>query len=324
LEELSKYFDEVILITNERDIAESEIDYCLNHQIKLKMVVNEGFDFGMWYKGLSSIDALQYDRIALVNDSCVLFRPLDDFFRWADSCDLDYCGMVDSIDVSYHIQSYFVVVNKKAIPSVVEYFEEKGLISTTDIWDIVVTYELGLSAHLLKAGYKLGARFSGPSYLKNAKTVNPIFYGLESLLLDGLPIIKKVVLLDTYRQMDLFGLWRSGFRSGRAYYRQIIRGLVDNSAPNIDQLLQDQKCRTQKQMLRARVQYWTHFNVLLFLRRFVQLEKVGEAKEALFDGDRARATKIVISVARQAPFSLMTKPWLYLIKRIIQKNTAPY
>ena len=40
---------------------------------------NEGFDFGLWYHAFLKYNVDLYDKIALVNDSCILFKSLDDF-----------------------------------------------------------------------------------------------------------------------------------------------------------------------------------------------------------------------------------------------------
>src|ERR1035438_10245432 len=82
LEELTKHFSEVILLTNEKKILERDIHYLQKTNIKLKFVANEGYDFGMWYKAMKQFDILAYDRVGLINDSCVLFKKLDEPFDW--------------------------------------------------------------------------------------------------------------------------------------------------------------------------------------------------------------------------------------------------
>src|ERR1017187_406831 len=142
LEELCRHFSEVVLITNEKKLLDTEIKYLDKKNIKYLQVVNEGFDFGMWYKAMKIYDVLQYDRIGLINDSCILFKKLDETFNWVNSGDWDYCGMVDSIEYSYHIQSYFIVINKNAILPVYNYFMQNG--KRKDILDVVKLYEIGL------------------------------------------------------------------------------------------------------------------------------------------------------------------------------------
>ncbi|MHB8401040.1 MAG: hypothetical protein ACYDCN_03400 [Bacteroidia bacterium] len=67
LEELEKHFTEIIFLTNEKTLIETDLTYLKQKNITLKFVSNEGFDFGMWYKAFKELPSLDYDRVALVN-----------------------------------------------------------------------------------------------------------------------------------------------------------------------------------------------------------------------------------------------------------------
>lgn len=193
LEELNRHFDELVFITNEKELNFSEIDYLKNLNIRLELVVNEGFDFGMWYKILTQIEVAEYTRIGLINDSCILFRKLDPFFQWINENGLDYCGLIDSNEINYHIQSYFLIINSPALISLRDYFLKNGVIHSKE--QIIRVYEVGLSEYMIQKGFKLGAYFNCYKYVK-MKKVNIFYCKLAELIRDGLPLVKQKTVLD--------------------------------------------------------------------------------------------------------------------------------
>jgi lipopolysaccharide biosynthesis protein len=231
LEELSRHFSEVVLITNEKKMLNTEIQYLDKKNIKYLQVVNEGFDFGMWYKAMKVYDVLQYDRIGLINDSCILFKKLDETFKWINSGDWDYCGMVDSIEYSYHIQSYFIVINKNAILPVYNYFMQNG--KRKDILDVVKLYEIGLSTYLIEKGLSLGSCFSITSSL------NPSLFCVTQLIEQGIPLIKKKIIFKSFREeyRDLLG---KNFIIDPRYYIKLIKQKNTSAIIlNLDLLIKD-------------------------------------------------------------------------------------
>jgi rhamnosyltransferase len=232
LEELKHHFDELVFITNEKDLDTSEIDYLRSQEIHIEMVVNEGYDFGMWYKIISKLKIEKYSRIGLVNDSCVLFRKLDRFIQWFNENDLDYCGLIDSNEISYHIQSYFIVINSPALTSLRDYFLNNGIINNKD--QVIRVYEVGLSGYMIQKGFKLGAFYSFVNYSKD-KTLNILNYKLVELLRDGLPVIKRQTALNylTLTKKFKFIKWLPKIR-------RVNRILSDcKECINLDILLQD-------------------------------------------------------------------------------------
>ena len=95
INELSLYFDEVIFVMNRRRLNTYHL-LLLNKNITLKLVKNEGYDFGMFYKAFQQIVHSQYDQIACINDSNVLFHKLTPIFEWDKSSNLDFWGLIDS------------------------------------------------------------------------------------------------------------------------------------------------------------------------------------------------------------------------------------
>ena len=223
LEELVNYFDEVVLLTNEKVLGEKEGEYLAKHAIKLRLYDNEGMDFGMWHKALNEFKEVDYDRIGLINDSCILLKSLQPFFDWANSSSLDYAGMIATGKVSLHIQSYFLVVNKNAIGHVRTFFEVNGIKKTYK--GIIMNYEIGLSEYLLAKDMKIGG-----FYDYSARTdVNPAFILAGELIKKGSPIIKKKILSHTYYVGDYLTWFRNNFIIDHRYYVALIKDVCNGN-----------------------------------------------------------------------------------------------
>lgn len=129
VDEISKHFDQVILVTNQRS---GEIDVSYNNKnISTVLVKNEGYDLGMFYKVVQTLDLSAYNQIACINDSNILFNQLLPVFDWSRKLQKDFWGLIDSNQRpvfstnqnNYHIQSHFIVFNQKAILKLPAFFE---------------------------------------------------------------------------------------------------------------------------------------------------------------------------------------------------------
>jgi lipopolysaccharide biosynthesis protein len=171
----------------------------------------------MWYKALQHTALGGYDALCLANDSCILFRSLAPFLQWADGSPCHYCGITDSSSISYHVQSYFVLVKKPALAAVSQYFSRHGIVRQLD--DVIRRYEIGLSTHLLKENLAVGALFNHQAYLPNGG--NPAYHAIAPLIRDGIPLIKKRIVYGTHRKSDLVHL--KNVNLDPAYYLALIR-----------------------------------------------------------------------------------------------------
>ncbi len=217
LEELSNHFSEVVLLTNEKKLSDDDNDYLSKRKIGLRLYQNEGMDFGMWYKALNEFDKNNYERIGLINDSCILFKSLKPFFEWEQKSLLDYAGMVATGKISYHIQSYFLILNKNSIPLVRKYFKENGIKKTYK--GIIINYEIGLSDYLVQNGMKTGGFFD---YSKRAD-VNPSFILAAELIERGSPLIKKKIISHNYYTGDYLTWFRNNFNIDYRFYIDLIK-----------------------------------------------------------------------------------------------------
>ena len=207
LDELSLHFSEIVFLTCNSALDDESIFYLKNKNIQILIVENKGWDFGMWYTAFNKYTFAEYDRVALVNDSCILFTSLNKFMQWVDLSNSDYIGITKSESVAPHIQSYFLILKKNVIKSVADYFKMHGKLNA--IKDVISTYEIGLSTHLLKNG------FSIDGYLKNSEykgEFSPYYYFIAEQLKRGIPVIKKKIIFISHTKKELFTLARMNFR----------------------------------------------------------------------------------------------------------------
>lgn len=235
LETIAPYFSETLFITNDKELDEASLYFLNVNNIAILKVKNEGWDFGMWYKAISQLDTNQYQQIALVNDSCVLFKKPTHFFEWLNQSHADICGITDSNAIHYHLQSYFLVFNHKAIPEMVAYFNKHQLLK--NVSEVIEIYEVGLCKTLADKGFKLEACYSSKHY---SGEFSPTFYLAERLLKEGMPMIKKKILFHSYRKPELFTLARMNFNINADYYIDLIKQVNTESLIDFEKVKKDQ------------------------------------------------------------------------------------
>lgn len=235
LETIAPYFSETLFITNEKELDEASLYFLNVNNIGILKVENEGWDFGMWYKAISQLDTNQYQQIALVNDSCVLFKKPTHFFEWLSQSKADVCGVTDSNAIHYHLQSYFLVFNHKVISEMVTYFNKHQLLK--DVSEVIEIYEVGLCKTLLDKGFNLEACYSSKFYTGE---FSPTFYLAEKLLKDGMPMIKKKILFHSYRKPELFTLARMNFNINADYYINLIKQITQEPLIDFEKVKLDQ------------------------------------------------------------------------------------
>ncbi len=225
LDQLAPFFSKIVFITNDKKLSDDSLSYLKEKNIAFMPVKNEGWDFGMWYKAFKVYDILSFDRIGLVNDSCILFKPPHHFFNWLEKSELDYCGMVDSNAISYHLQSYFLIINKKAIPDAYQYFMENCILA--NVKEVIHTYEIGLSRYLIHKGHRIGACYTTKEYKGE---YSPTFFMTKTLIEKGFPLIKKKIIFSSFRKDEYLTLVRMKFRLDPRYYIHIVQqcgGVID-------------------------------------------------------------------------------------------------
>ncbi|MBK7310962.1 MAG: hypothetical protein IPI93_09260 [Sphingobacteriaceae bacterium] len=217
LKELKKHLNKVVLIRSGENLDKESASFLEENSISVQYEKNEGFDFGLWYKAFQTINVAEYDQIALVNDSCVLFRSLDPFMAWAIKDNADVKGMTYSEAITPHVQSYFMVLNKKAIELAANYFKQHGI--KQSIGDVIQTYELGLNKYFTDKGLKLASFVDNDGYQGE---FSPYYKCVDHHLQKGIPIIKTKILFSSFRKDELPNLARMGFDIDVDHYYQLI------------------------------------------------------------------------------------------------------
>jgi hypothetical protein len=211
LSELSNYFDDVVVSTDYGGIVDQKLPYTFLY------FKNRGYDFGFFYNSLKKINLSKYDRIALINDSNVLAKngTFKNIFEWSKKEKYDVWGLTDSIEKrpevskenAYHLQSHFLVFEKKAIPHLVSFFNdiefEKNILSLRSNKDIrkkvILQCEYGISRYMLSKGLKIGAKWSVQNWsLVRGEAKNMHFWFWEDLIKDGYPVMKKKIYDGTW------------------------------------------------------------------------------------------------------------------------------
>ena len=218
IKELSKHFIQVVFITNEKKLTDTSLSFLKENKTELFFVENEGYDFGMWYKGMLQYNAEEFDRVGLVNDSCILFKPLNNYFDWLNKQNLDFAGMIDSNEIAYHIQSFFLTLNKKAILPALQLLNQHGFQNGRE--EVILTYELGLSEYLQKQGLKISSWFSCQRYMP---IYNSSIYSAHEMIKDGYPLIKKKILFNSFTEDEYKTLIRYIFNHNPNFYISIIK-----------------------------------------------------------------------------------------------------
>jgi lipopolysaccharide biosynthesis protein len=213
IKELSRYFDELILISNERQVQDAENVNLPN--VRLMFVQNEGYDLGMFHKAIEKVNPEEYSQIACINDSNILFKSLEPVFTWGEKQDLDFWGLIDSYQKpwfsthsdNHHIQSHFLVFNRKAIeliPQIFKSLELEKLYKEEDLkklrQTVINTWEIGLTQFFKSQGLRVGSfidsrSFSAQNKIKKDTNLSHSHY--FRLIKEGYPVIKKKVIFQT-------------------------------------------------------------------------------------------------------------------------------
>lgn len=213
----------LLFISTSKSINEED----LNELKKLATVVitreNIGYDFGSYKLGIQFLFDNQIipKQLLITNDSA--FGPIFDLHSIVkQSRNSDIFGMTDSVDLAYHLQSYFIIYNSNVINS--NHFKKfwdsvKLLDSNTPNFKkiIIEEYEVGGTQYFIKNGFQIRVAFGIDKIIKReiklflsqielSKTTaglqiekfsighNPTHNYWENLIEMGFPYIKRELL----------------------------------------------------------------------------------------------------------------------------------
>ena len=207
LDNLSQQFELVLVLTTQAEISNAEH---IPRGCKIRKVINQCHDFGIWFRVLRNLPKRNLKRLALVNDSCTILSPLHEVFARASvHPEWKFWGITDSQEVQPHLQTYFVVAHDEVI-DLLQAFARQARMSPREMhdkWFVVREFEIGLSAYMLAHGVAINAVFPF-SQVKHCQTTmggqgaNPSLALWDRLLVLGCPLLKKRRL--HYRQEQIF------------------------------------------------------------------------------------------------------------------------
>lgn len=196
-----KFFADIVLVsTSPLDSSMLEkINFCK----QIIITENRGYDFGAWKTGMDaiSLETTLYEELILCNDS--VYGPLFDLnsvFTARERDNSDIFSITDSHEIVYHLQSFFVIYQKKVWQhpffktfwSRYYFYEQK--------YKLILNSEIGFMSKLLSFG------FSHSSYcnIKVDNTFNPMQLAWKYLIEHQYcPFIKRELLIKNVMNVDI-------------------------------------------------------------------------------------------------------------------------
>ncbi len=154
------------------------------------------YDFGSYKRGLEEAYKLsdEFDSIIIANDSCYgPLKPLDNIFKSMEFSDCDFWGLtVNQEQYLPHLQSYFLVFNKKIINSDVFKSFFRNVKHEDNKQNIIENYEIALTPEFVNQGFKMD------SFIKKIFEDNPTIHMEYSdfLIKNNFPFFKVSSIAD--------------------------------------------------------------------------------------------------------------------------------
>jgi lipopolysaccharide biosynthesis protein len=172
LQNLKKFCNKIIFV--------SDVNLSATEQQKILLIASDiiatkhqEYNFGSWKRGFNLLkekyhqEFLNADKIIFADDSCYCIGEFDSIFNQIKSMpDIDCYGIADGGGYSYHLQSYFLVLNRTVFLE--EFFDNflQNVSQQEHKEDIIKAYEFGLSQLLIQENKKLYTIF-GKDFIQN-------------------------------------------------------------------------------------------------------------------------------------------------------------
>jgi Rhamnan synthesis protein F/Tetratricopeptide repeat len=149
---------------------------------------NNGYDFGAWAHVLRLCpEFINAHILYLLNDS--VFGPtndsaFDDLIGRIRNSSADFIGLTESLEVCWHLQSYFLAIKSRALLSVAFRDFIQGIVCHSDKDKVITSYEVRFASIMKSAGLNCEALFQG------IDGRNPTIFHWKQLLEAGFPFLK--------------------------------------------------------------------------------------------------------------------------------------
>ena len=189
---------------------------------------NAGFDFASWATALKIEPRLwTCSSLFFANDSVYSSSPnLSETIERIEGIPADFVGLTDSIELQPHFQSFFFVLQNRALqhPKVQEFWNSVRVLSTKH--EVIANYEVFMRRLFEAAGLRCRALF--PASLWNERR-NPAHFRWRELIECGFPFVKVELLRDNPAGVDLSGWDR--FLSSRGFDVGLIKRHLHRVCP---------------------------------------------------------------------------------------------
>ena len=164
-------------------------------------------DFGLWWRAINNNnlnlkDKLkngEYKKLLLANDSCEITRPLINVYLNMFNC--EFWGICDSMQVSHHLQSYFLFFSgTDSINCFLNFVELNpfGEGKEMIIRQIINKYEVGLSTFMISRKFFINVAYSHKMFDVQQNSENQSHSFHKELQLLGCPLRKLKRRDDNY------------------------------------------------------------------------------------------------------------------------------
>jgi lipopolysaccharide biosynthesis protein len=218
---------------------------------------NAGLDFGSWAAGLAKYRHAVGGRVLLANDS--VYGPIGSLaaaFDRLTRTPADFYGMVESLEPSPHLQSWFLLFEPWVVASDAFAAILKQPFSRMNKRQIIRNGEIALSRRLVGAGFRYEALFrNARSKLMNPRyAANPMLvFWRELLVTERVPFLKIELLRDNpIRVEDAATILR----------------VVDSIDPSLRNLISSHLARTGGKQAQLQRPFWSRWRHALIRRRY--------------------------------------------------------
>lgn len=172
LQRLRPHAARLILVSNsDMDSASQDVANSLCDSVLIRE--NRGWDFAAWRDVLARENVADWDSTILTNSSIVgPLYPIGPVIAEMENGGADFWGLVHSKQMGSHIQSFFLGFSNQLVQSNAwaEFWSQVH--DLDDKWDVIKTYELGLTKHFVKAGFSFDTYMKNPVFPESIRIVD--------------------------------------------------------------------------------------------------------------------------------------------------------
>ncbi len=134
---------------------------------------NHGWDFAAWRDVLAKENVADWDSTILTNSSIVgPLYPIGPVIAEMENGGADFWGLVHSKQMGSHLQSFFLGFSNRLVQSTAWAGFWSQVQDLDDKWDVIKTYELGLTKYFVKAGYSFDSYMKNPVFPESIRVVD--------------------------------------------------------------------------------------------------------------------------------------------------------